>query len=75
MKVFKGKAVIIAFSILCLTRSYFSVLTTTPNNWKEGLMGQVPTLGTPFRRKKTAIKGDKEKGGGRGKDPLTHKRD
>ena len=28
----------------------------TPNNWRGGLMGQVPTLGTPFRRKETTIK-------------------
>ena len=56
MKVFKGKAVIIAFNAMRLTRPYFSVLTTTPNNWREGLMGQVPTLGAPFRRKETTIK-------------------
>ena len=55
-EVSKGKAAIITFSALCLTRPYFSVLTTTPNNWREGLMGQVPTSGTPFRRKKTTIK-------------------
>ena len=52
----KGKAIIIAFSALCLTLSYFSVLTTTPNNWKEGLMGQAPTPGTLFRSKETTIK-------------------
>ena len=28
----------------------------TPNNWRGGLMGQVPTLGTPFRRNETTIK-------------------
>ena len=52
----KRKAAIIAFSVLCLTQPYFSVFTTTPNNWREGLMGQVLTLGTPFKRKKTIIK-------------------
>ena len=56
MKVLKGKAVIITFGALCLTRPYLSVLTTTPNNWKEGLMVQVPTLGASFRRKETTIK-------------------
>ena len=30
----KGKIAIIAFSTLCLTQPYFSVLTTTPNNWR-----------------------------------------
>ena len=38
MRVFKAKAAIIAFSALCLTWPYFSVLTTTLNNWREGLM-------------------------------------
>ena len=57
----KGKAVIIAFSALCLTRPYFSVLTTTLNNWREGLMGQAPTPGTPFRRKETTIKREERK--------------
>ena len=52
----QGKATFIVFNALCLTRSYFFVLTTTPNNLREGLMGQVPTLGTSFRRKKTTIK-------------------
>ena len=52
----KGKTVIIAFSALYLTRPYFSVLITTPNNWREGLMGQTPTPGTPFRKKETTIK-------------------
>ena len=65
MKVLKGKATIITFSALCLIRPYLSVLTTTPNNWKEGLMGQVPTLGASFRRKETTIKrGEKETEGG-----------
>ena len=53
---FKGKTVIIAFSALCLTRPYFSVLITTPNNWREGQMGQALTLGTPFKKKETTIK-------------------
>ena len=52
----EGKAAIIAFSALCLTQPCFSTFTTTPNNWREGLMGQVPTLGTPFRKKETTIK-------------------
>ena len=56
MEVSKGKAVIIAFSALCLTRPYFFVLTTIPNNWREGLMGQAPTPGTLFRKKETTIK-------------------
>ena len=55
-EVSKGKAVIIAFNTLCLTRPYFSVLTTTPNNWRKELMGQAPTLGIPFRKKETTIK-------------------
>ena len=50
------KAAIIAFHALCLTQPYSSAFTTTPNNWKEGLMGQVPTLGTPFKKKETTIK-------------------
>ena len=50
------KAAIIAFMTLCLTWPYFPVLTTTPNNWREGRMGQAPTLRTPFRRKKSTIK-------------------
>ena len=57
----KGKAAIIAFSALCLTRPYFFVLITTPNNWTEGLMGQVLTLGAPFRRKETTIKREKKR--------------
>ena len=52
----EGKAAIIAFSALCLTQSYFSAFTIIPNNWKEGLMGQIPILRTPFRRKETTIK-------------------
>ena len=36
MEVPTGKVAIIAFSALCLTQPYFSVLTTTPNNWKKG---------------------------------------
>ena len=55
-EVSEGKAAINAFRVLCLTQSYSSAFTTTPNNWKEGLMGQVPTLGTPFRKKETTIK-------------------
>ena len=50
------KAIIIAFSALCLTWPCLSAFTTTPNNWREGLMGQGPTLGTPLRRKETTIK-------------------
>ena len=66
MKVFEGKATIVAFRVLCLTQPYSSAFTTTPNNWKEGLMGQVPTLGTPFRKKETTIKREwrETKGGG-----------
>ena len=64
----KGRLPFIAFSALCLTQSYFSVLTTTPNNQRQGLMGQVPTLGTPIRRRKTTIKRgvkrNKRRGGG-----------
>ena len=37
-------------------------------------MGQVPTLGTPFRRKETTIKGSGKKQKGRGGDPQTHQR-
>ena len=36
-------------------------------------MGQVPTLGTPFRRKKSTIK-RKERETGREGDPPTHKK-
>jgi len=50
------KGCIITFGALCLTRSYLSVLTTTPNNWKEGLIKQVPTLRALFRKKETTIK-------------------
>ena len=53
----EGKTAIIASHALCLTQPYSLAFTTTPNNWKKGLMGQVPTLGTPFRRNKTTIKG------------------
>ena len=70
------KAAIIAFHALCLTQPYSSAFTTTPNNWKEGLMGQVPTLGTPFRKNETTIKREwreTERGGG-GRDPQTHQR-
>ena len=56
MEASEGKTATIALSAWCLTKPYFSVLTTTPNNWRERLMGQIPTLGTPFRRKKTTIK-------------------
>ena len=56
VKVSEGKAAIMAFSALSLTQPYFSAFTTTPNNWREWWMGQVPTLGTPFRRKETTIK-------------------
>ena len=52
----EGKAVMISFSVLCLTQPCFSAFTTTPNNQRGRLMGQVPTLGTPFRRKETTIK-------------------
>ena len=51
-EVSKGEAVIIAFSAMCLTRPYFSVLITTPNNWREGLMEQAPTPETLFRGRK-----------------------
>ena len=61
IKTSKGKAVTIVFSASCLTESYFSVLTTTPNNWRERLMGQVPTLGTLFRKKEMTINGEKKK--------------
>ena len=61
-----GEAVIIAFNALYLTLSCFSAFTTTPNNLREGLMGQVSALGTQFRRKETTIKeGDRrQKEGG-----------
>ena len=52
----EGKAAIIALRALCLIQSYSSAFTTTPNYWKEGLMGQVPTLETSFRRNETTIK-------------------
>ena len=50
------KAAIIAFSALNLTKPCISAFTTTPNNWREGLMGQVSALGAQFRRKETTIK-------------------
>ena len=37
-EVSEGKTAIIAFRALCLTQPYSSAFTTTPNNWKEGLM-------------------------------------
>ena len=74
MEVPKGKTAIITFNALCLTRLYFSVLTTTPNNWRKGLMGQIPTLETPFKRKKITIKKEeKETKGWARRPPLpTH---
>ena len=62
----EGKADMTAFSALCLTQPCFSVFTTTPNNWREWLMGQVPTLGTPFRGKEITVKREQretERGG------------
>ena len=61
--------VIIASIALCLTWSYFPVLTTTPNDWREGRMGQVPTIGTLFRRKKSTIKREKRETRGGGETP------
>ena len=55
------KVAIITFSVLCLTWPCFSAFTTIPKNWREGLMGQLPTLETPSRRKETTIKGSGEK--------------
>ena len=55
-EVSEGKAAINAFRALCLTQPYSLAFTTTPNNWKEGLIGQVPTRGTPFNREETTIK-------------------
>ena len=52
----EGKAAMISFSALCLTQPCLSAFTTTPNNWREGLIKQIPTLGTPFRRKEIIIK-------------------
>ena len=65
-EVSEGKAAINAFRVLCLTQSYSSAFTTTPNNWKEGLMGQVSTRGTPFSREETTIKrrGEKDRRAG-----------
>ena len=59
-------------SALYLTEPYFSAFTTTPNNWREGLMGQLPTLETPSKRKETTIKGSGEKQKRRG--PPQHTR-
>ena len=64
------KAAIIAFCALCLTQPYSFAFTTTPNNWKEGLMGQVPTLGTPFKRKETTIKREWRETKRAGQTPL-----
>ena len=61
---FEGKAAIITFNALCLTWPYFSAFITTLNNWREGLMGQLPTLETPSMWKETTIKGS----GGKQKD-------
>ena len=74
MKVWKGKVAIITFGALCLTRPYLSVLATTPNNWKEGLMGQVPILAAPFRRKETTIKREKSEIEGGGAETPQHNR-
>ena len=68
----EGKAAIITFSALCLTWSYFSAFTTIPNNWRERLMRQVPTLETPSMRKETTIKGSGGKQKGWGTIPPTH---
>ena len=72
MEMFEGKAAIIAFSALCLTQSCFSAFTTTPNNWRKGLMGQIPTLGTPFRRKETTIKMEWRETKREAETPPTH---
>ena len=69
----REKVAIIASIALCLTWSYFLVLTTTSNDWREGWMRQVPTLGTPFRREKSTIKKE-ERETGRGGDHPTHKK-
>ena len=69
---FEGKAAIITFNALCLTWPYFSAFTTTLNNWREGLMGQVSILGTPSTRKETTIKGSGGKQKGWGTIPPTH---
>ena len=69
----EGNVVIIAFHALCLIQPYFSAFTTTPNNWKEGLMRQVPTQRTPYRRKETTIKREGRKRGRWGKDPPNNK--
>ena len=71
----EGKAAIITFSALCLIQPYFSAFATTPNNSREWLMGQVPTLGTPFRRKETTIKREwrDTKSGAKAPPPPTHR--
>ena len=74
MEVSERNAVIIALSALYLTQPYFSAFTTTPNNWREELMGQVPTLRTLFRRKETTIKRGQRETGGRGLKPLSYQR-
>ena len=74
MEVSEGKTAIIAFSALYLTQPCFSVFTTTPNNWRKELMGQVPTLGTLFRRKETTIKRGQRETRGRGLKPLSYQR-
>ena len=48
----RGKGCHDFISALYLTQPCFSAFTTTPNNWRGGLMGQVPTLGG------TTIKGE-----------------
>ena len=68
------KAAIIAFSAWNLTQPCFSTFTTTPNNWREGLMGQVPALGTQFRRKETTIKRGVEGDRKGGLKPLSYQR-
>ena len=39
-----GKAAIIAFSTLYLTEPYFFAFITTPNNFGDGLIGQISVL-------------------------------
>ena len=67
----KGKAAIIAFSALYLTQPCFSAFTTTPDNLREGLMGQVSALKTEFIRKETTIKEGEGKQKRGAKAPIT----
>ena len=71
----EGKVSMTTFSALCLAGWHshaFSAFTTTPNNWREWLMGQVLTQGTPFKKRRMTIKREGKETEGGAETPLTH---